>query len=621
VNRLRKILFTLTLALIVAQSGHAEAPTLMSYQGRLELSGAPVPNSQYDITFSIYDAPTGGAAKWSEPHTGVLVMDGLFNVVLGSLVPLVDSVFRGTERYLEISVGGETILPRTRLTSSGYALRVATIDNTTGGNIIGGLSITPSGPSFFTAGEPTNQSVAEVGRILIGFSGTGSPILGIYEPVDSRARSGATGLTRSIEIRDGSMTFFGETEQDTTFVVSPGGDITGIGQITMGQNSTDGNNTTVFGFENAGDGDSSTISGGSGNAASGTISVVGGGYSNSATAEGATIGGGAHNSADGLYSTISGGFENGADGAYATVPGGNNNEANGDHSLAAGYRAKALHNGSFVWADQLDEDFSTTGEDQFIVRARGGVGIGTDNPTGLLDVVGEGGDGSVNLPDDAIASPEILDEPGLASNVVSSTVTLTQRSTATQALTSVTIVLPAAGYVLVRGEAYLEIYGTSQRNQAYVQVGSEPSTGALGPQSRLIGNGDNDASSRRHYMYVGSEQIFYKEAGNYTFAFEGLAHPMNGSNAITNIQAPRITALYIPSSYGSVASFVGRGSADFVLMGEHVNWPSATDSITTVKIDDFYKVDLRELELKVLRTRLDAEQAERELLRAQMENK
>jgi hypothetical protein len=49
----------------------------------------------------------------------VPVTGGLFSVILGSAIPLPDSVFNGEDRYLGISInGGEEIDPRTQLTSA-----------------------------------------------------------------------------------------------------------------------------------------------------------------------------------------------------------------------------------------------------------------------------------------------------------------------------------------------------------------------------------------------------------------------------------------------------------------------------------------------------------------------
>ena len=92
--------------------------------------------------------------------------------------------------------------------------------------------------------------------------------------------------------------------------------------------------------------------------------------------------------ASGSTSAIGGGNGNTASGAFSTVPGGWQNVADGDYSFAAGLRAQANHDGAFVWADSIDADFASTAANQFLVRAGGGVGIGTMSPTATLDVNG-----------------------------------------------------------------------------------------------------------------------------------------------------------------------------------------------------------------------------------------
>jgi hypothetical protein len=116
--------------------------------------------------------------------------------------------------------------------------------------------------------------------------------------------------------------------------------------------------------------------------------TVGGGFHNHAQESFATVGGGDFNVANGLGSTVSGGFNNMASGSDATVPGGAGNLASGDYSFAAGYQAQAKHEGSFVWADHQDgQVLESTAPGQFLIRASGGVGIGTDNPGAPLHIV------------------------------------------------------------------------------------------------------------------------------------------------------------------------------------------------------------------------------------------
>jgi hypothetical protein len=130
------------------------------------------------------------------------------------------------------------------------------------------------------------------------------------------------------------------------------------------------------------------VGGGSNNTASGPGATVGGGGSNTASGQHATVGGGSDNTADTYYATVGGGADNTASGYSATVAGGFFNTANGDYSFAAGRRGKANHNGTFVWADGTDADFASSGNNQFLIRASGGVGIGTADPLRNLHVAG-----------------------------------------------------------------------------------------------------------------------------------------------------------------------------------------------------------------------------------------
>jgi hypothetical protein len=70
------------------------------------------------------------------------------------------------------------------------------------------------------------------------------------------------------------------------------------------------------------------------------------------------------------------------------VPGGKYNYAGGAYSFAAGQKAKATNDGTFVWSDSQGTDFSSTTNNQFLIRAQGGVGIGTNNPQSTLHVNG-----------------------------------------------------------------------------------------------------------------------------------------------------------------------------------------------------------------------------------------
>jgi trimeric autotransporter adhesin len=137
-----------------------------------------------------------------------------------------------------------------------------------------------------------------------------------------------------------------------------------------------------------------TVSGGGGNGLDNnrvfeSFSTVAGGVNNYAgdfavgigRIGAATVSGGANNLATGMNSTVGGGSANIAKGLNATVPGGLGNKALGDFSFAAGARAQVREEdfGTFVWSDgSSTSTFSSVDDNQFLIRAFGGVGINTN---------------------------------------------------------------------------------------------------------------------------------------------------------------------------------------------------------------------------------------------------
>jgi hypothetical protein len=115
--------------------------------------------------------------------------------------------------------------------------------------------------------------------------------------------------------------------------------------------------------------------------------TIGGGTINNieTNSGGATIGGGSHNyiGDNAPNATIGGGFANqiisGA--AGGTIPGGLGNAVYGRCSLAAGASVAAQYDGTFVWGDASTwaSSLYTTGPNQFVVRASGGIWLGTNN--------------------------------------------------------------------------------------------------------------------------------------------------------------------------------------------------------------------------------------------------
>ena len=130
--------------------------------------------------------------------------------------------------------------------------------------------------------------------------------------------------------------------------------------------------TVAGGYDNTASGSTSAIGGGYDNTASGVHSAIGGGYYNTASGERSAISGGHANTASGDLSAIGGGSGNIASGQYSTVPGGFYNTASGMYSFAAGNRANAFREGSFVWADSQNSAYNDHGINTFNVRAQNG---------------------------------------------------------------------------------------------------------------------------------------------------------------------------------------------------------------------------------------------------------
>jgi hypothetical protein len=157
------------------------------------------------------------------------------------------------------------------------------------------------------------------------------------------------------------------------------------------------------------------------------------------------------------------------------------------------------------------------------------------------------------MPGDAIAAPEIFDEPGVAGNGSGVSVPLTQGSAVAAELLTVTLTTPADGYIIVRGIATFEASGTSGQNQALLQVDDAAGGGLVAPYYVQAGNGDHDNPGTSHYSTLSTERIFFKPAGMHTFYLEGFAHSLNDGDADGNMLRPYISAVFMPTAYGAVA--------------------------------------------------------------------
>jgi len=291
------------------QSDGRLSPKLLNYQGYLtDTLGNPINNSSLSLSFAIFDSPSGGSQKWAETQSSVSVDKGIFNVLLGSVTPIQDSVFTAsTNRWLELTVAGQVLTPRTRIVSAGYAYTATYSD---------------------TALYSRNAAADNDWNFLVSDGADTTLQTGGWWGL---ARPGNTlyGNADSTHVNFGVACTTGTTGQNYKYCTVGGGrenSASNIYTTTAGGrgNTASGNYATVGGgYRNTANYTNTTVAGGSQNTSSGYYATVGGGGTNTASGTWyATVSGGALNTASGYAATVAGGYQNAAAGNYATVAGG-----------------------------------------------------------------------------------------------------------------------------------------------------------------------------------------------------------------------------------------------------------------------------------------------------------
>jgi hypothetical protein len=391
------LLINTQLSICLAQS------TAFTYQGRLTSNGAPA-NGFFDLTFSLWNAAAGPSQLGSTlTNNTVAVSNGVFTVALDF-----GNEFPGAGRWLEIGVRSNAtgafalLVPRQPVTSAPYAIKALAVD-------AAGISGPVSAESLSNAWKLTGNSGTAAGTHFLGTTDN--------QPVDLRVNS-----LRALRLERDTNSFFGFVipnviagyESNSVLRGVGGATIAGgggpewfgptpplqvggaygtigggVGNIAVGSVATIAGGERGFISSNA---YNSFIGGGAWNSIDAGDAVISGGRGNNigSNAFQSTIGGGSGNSVRGYLSVIGGGNANAisANASYSTIPGGNNNVigTGASYALAAGNGANANHSGAFVWADSSGSSFASTGNNQFLIRAAGGVGIGTASPGAQLEV-------------------------------------------------------------------------------------------------------------------------------------------------------------------------------------------------------------------------------------------
>ncbi len=394
---------SIALALLLSAGVAQAAP--WTYRGTLNDGGAPA-NGRYDIRLSLLDA--NGAKSLAYPLTfnGVEVKNGAFAI--------------------DVDFG-------TDLTQFG-ALKLKT-------------EVAQGGSGFVALGEPkafdAKTALGSVCWDTAGNAGT-NPVTDFLGTTDNNRLVFRANNQIALEMRP--------TSKGHPLIASPGttalSGIVTAGVVFCSGNSSNGefasiggglSNHVGFDYAHVGGGrqnsastQAAVVAGGNYNSASGVNSAVLGGFENIASGPDASVGGGNNNRAAGDQSVVAGGKDGLASGAHSSVSGGESNCAGGDFSWAGGYLAKARagnevqdipcsgypnsgdsngDEGTFVWAGKENTSFVSTGPNQFLVRADGGVGInGTPAVAGLeMNVFG-------TTPFDGFVEFGLIPKPSLNGN-------------------------------------------------------------------------------------------------------------------------------------------------------------------------------------------------------------
>lgn len=391
------------LIFVSASALHCARAETWTYRGDLRDAGRPA-QGEYALRMRLYDAASGGRAIGSEitvpsvqVRDGAFAADVDFGVTLAHAPPL----------WLEVEVAapheGFTSLGARQAFDAKAALAGVCWDTQGNAALAGDYLGT-------TNAQPLELKVNSA-RVARYEPDSVSPNVINGNPANA-VTTGVRGATiggGGVAPGDSDPAFTGE---QPNLVTDAYGTVAGGYGNQAGDGAgfpTDRAFATVGGgMLNVASGDTSTVIGGAENLASGSRSVVGGhlnvaagfnsiamgGEQDQAIGPASTVIGGDANVAIGIYSSVVGGASNTASGAWS-VAGGDLSCAGGSVSWAGGSRAKVRPGSpgpggcvgvpqgpagsgdanTFVWSDGQASDFVSTGSDQFMIRATGGVAI------------------------------------------------------------------------------------------------------------------------------------------------------------------------------------------------------------------------------------------------------
>lgn len=619
----------------------AVVPTTIAFQGYLtDTGGAPVDGSA-NLELALYPVDAGGTALWTEIHSGVPVNQGVFAIALGEATPFPSDLFDGP-LFLGVRVdGAPEMTPRTELRSTAYAfaaddaanlggiapdgyvsvdgddvegplaLRGGVVGLESGGitEVVDSTSPVPVRKYYFDSrGSGWNRDVT----VVLSFNGTGETPSGGSGTAEvlvngvlhtAIAIPGAGGRAWTYAVSLGTLADF--TAVDVLVAAASAATPVLIRDISLqltGDASATGN-TLDEAYDEGGAGAGRVI-----NATAGAVEIVGPDGLNVES----YVNVGEAGAATGLFDLF-GSFSsnpiveltnrNGGGSVYIR----DTNEARmhyyeSDGSAGGGAWWGVYGNPSFTGYVNIDGNAGGSGNPVMTIRGSGSQTVFDTRDTG---------DDAVALPASAVSAEELLDEAGLSQGTAEGNVAITETAIMQDVVTT-TITIPASGYIHLTASAQFRI--TSASGADY--IGFQIDEGAGGSQDfdYYYYTGWTSATEEgTHYLPGHAQRTYFKSAGTYTFRLEARDAQGTSSKYAWN---PIITAIYVPTSYGSVQTRVG---ADEATSFTDVATGSTGDNGPGTSSTTSRRVDLRELELRVAREEAQLQAARRALLEAELE--
>jgi len=249
----------LAVNIAASQTADAQVPSMVNYQGKIEMTGVPYNGPGY-FKFSLIDntsspavnywtndgsivaAGTAPAGAVSLPVTLGLFTVRLGDTNLGNMTSLATSVFANSTMYLRVwfSADGmvfEQLVPDRQLASAPFAMRAETANRVEGTDVVSTSEITDNtitnadisaSASISASKIDTTSATNLVSKIIAGSGVSLSPVTGVGDVTITVTGSGAasdvvcTNCVESSDITDGTITTgdlafdpIEETELDT----------------------------------------------------------------------------------------------------------------------------------------------------------------------------------------------------------------------------------------------------------------------------------------------------------------------------------------------------------------------------------------------------------------------